>query len=142
MPLQLIIKKPSMTRFFTWAEFDNSVDYISKRCNISELSGIYGVPRGGLCLAVALSHKLNVQIIETPKKDSLIVDDVFETGLTLNKYKSIEGAKFFVLFSKKEPIWWEAVNLSPQKEWIVFPWENKENADNEQKVYNYKRTIK
>jgi len=131
-----------MTRFFTWAEFDNSVDYISKRCNISELSGIYGVPRGGLCLAVALSHKLNVQIIETPKKDSLIVDDVFETGLTLNKYKSIEGAKFFVLFSKKEPIWWEAVNLSPQKEWIVFPWENKENADNEQKVYNYKRTIK
>ena len=131
-----------MTRLFTWAEFDNSVDYISKRCNISELSGIYGVPRGGLCLAVALSHKLNVQIIETPKKDSLIVDDVFETGLTLNKYKSIEGAKFFVLFSKKEPIWWEAVNLSPQKEWIVFPWENKENADNEQKVYNYKRTIK
>ena len=131
-----------MTRFFTWAEFDNSVDYISKRCNISELSGIYGVPRGGLCLAVALSHKLNVQIIETPKKDSLIVDDVFETGLTLNKYKSIEGAKFFVLFSKKEPIWWEAVNLSPQKEWIVFPWENKENADNEQNVYNYKRTIK
>ena len=131
-----------MTRFFTWAEFDNSVDYISKRCNISELSGIYGVPRGGLCLAVALSHKLNVQIIETPKKDSLIVDDVFETGLTLNKYKSIEGAKFFVLFSKKDPIWWEAVNLSPQKEWIVFPWENKENADNEQKVYNYKRTIK
>ena len=131
-----------MTRFFTWAEFDDSVDYISKRCNISELSGIYGIPRGGLCLAVALSHKLNVQIIETPKKDSLIVDDVFETGLTLNKYKSIEGAKFFVLFSKKEPIWWEAVNLSPQKEWIVFPWENKENADNEQKVYNYKRTIK
>ena len=131
-----------MTRFFTWAEFDNSVDYISKRCNISELSGIYGVPRGGLCLAVALSHKLNVQIIETPKKDSLIVDDVFETGLTLNKYKSIEGAKFFVLFSKKEPIWWEAVNLSPQKEWIVFPWENKENALKEQKVYNYKRTIK
>ena len=131
-----------MTRFFTWAEFDNSVDYIAKRCNISELSGIYGVPRGGLCLAVALSHKLNVQIIETPKKDSLIVDDVFETGLTLNKYKSIEGAKFFVLFSKKDPIWWEAVNLSPQKEWIVFPWENKENADNEQKVYNYKRTIK
>ena len=131
-----------MTRFFTWAEFDNSVDYISKRCNISELSGIYGVPRGGLCLAVALSHKLNVQIIETPKKDSLIVDDVFETGLTLNKYKSVEGAKFFVLFSKKDPIWWEAVNLSPQKEWIVFPWENKENADNEQNVYNYKRTIK
>ena len=131
-----------MTRFFTWSEFDNSVDYISKRCNISELSGIYGVPRGGLCLAVALSHKLNVQIIETPKKDSLIVDDVFETGLTLNKYKSIEGAKFFVLFSKKEPIWWEAVNLSPQKEWIVFPWENKENALNEQKVYNDKRTIK
>ena len=131
-----------MTRFFTWDEFDDSVDYISKRCTISELSGIYGVPRGGLCLAVALSHKLDIQIIKAPKKDSLIVDDVLETGLTLNKYKSIEGAKFFVLFSKKQPVWWETVNLSPKKEWIVFPWENKENALNEQTVYNDKRITK
>ena len=123
-----------MTRYFTWSEFDKSVNYIAERCKFWKLSGIYGVPRGGLCLAVALSHKLNVQIIERPLKNSLIVDDVFETGLTLNNFKNIEGANFFVLFSKKEPIWWNTVNLSQRQEWVVFPWENKEKALIEKKI--------
>ena len=48
-----------MTKYFTWGEFDKSVDYIANQCKKLKLSGIYGVPRGGLCLAVALSHKLN-----------------------------------------------------------------------------------
>ena len=130
-----------MTRYFTWSEFDKSVNYIAERCKFWKLSGIYGVPRGGLCLAVALSHKLNVQIIERPLKNSLIVDDVFETGLTLNNFKNIEGANFFVLFSKKEPIWWNTVNLSQKKEWVVFPWENKEKAIIEKKEYNKKRGL-
>ena len=130
-----------MTRYFTWSEFDKSVNYIAEQCKFWKLSGIYGVPRGGLCLAVALSHKLNVQIIERPLKNSLIVDDVFETGLTLNNFKNIEGANFFVLFSKKEPIWWNTVNLSQKQEWVVFPWENKEKALIEKKEYNEKRGL-
>ena len=130
-----------MTRYFTWSEFDKSVNYIAEQCKFWKLSGIYGIPRGGLCLAVALSHKLNVQIIERPLKNSLIVDDVFETGLTLNNFKNIEGANFFVLFSKKEPIWWNTVNLSQRQEWVVFPWENKEKALIEKKEYNKKRGL-
>ena len=130
-----------MTRYFTWSEFDKSVDYIAEQCKYWKLSGIYGIPRGGLCLAVALSHKLNVQIIERPLKNSLIVDDIFETGLTLNNFKNIEGANFFVLFSKKEPIWWNTVNLSQRQEWVVFPWENKEKALIEKKEYNEKRGL-
>ena len=128
-----------MTRYFTWSEFDKSVDYIANRCKFCKFSGIYGVPRGGLCLAVSLSHKLGIQLIEKPFKNSLIVDDVFETGITLSKYKHIEGANFFVLFSKKKPIWWNAVTLSDKKEWIVFPWESKKNKLKEEKEYNKKR---
>ena len=105
-----------MAKYFTWSEFDKSVDYIANQCKFWKLSGIYGVPRGGLCLAVALSHKLNIQIIEKPSKNSLIVDDVFETGITLRSFKDIEGANFFVLISKKKPIWWNTVDLSLKKE--------------------------
>ena len=128
-----------MTRYFTWSEFDKSVDYIANQCREMELTGIYGVPRGGLCLAVALSHKLNIQLIEKPLKDSLIVDDVYETGITLRNFKNIEGVSFFVLVSKKKPVWWKSVNLSLNEEWIVFPWENKENESNEKKEYKFKR---
>ena len=131
-----------MTRYFTWNEFDKSVDYIANKCKLLKLSGIYGVPRGGLCLAVALSHKLNIQLIEKPLKYSLIVDDVFETGITLRSFKDIEGANFFVLISKKKPIWWNTVNLSHKKEWIVFPWENKNNFLKEEQEYNERRGIK
>ena len=131
-----------MTRYFTWSEFDKGVDYIANQCKKKKLTGIYGVPRGGLCLAVALSHKLNLRLIEKPLKNSLIVDDVFETGITLNNFKNIEGVIFFVLVSKKKPIWWKSVNLALKDEWIVFPWENIENELNEEKEYKSKRGLK
>ena len=117
-----------MTKYFTWDEFDKSVDHIASQCKLLKLTGIYGVTRGGLCLAVALSHKLNIQLIEKPLKDSLIVDDIVETGFTLSNFRNIEGVIFFVLVSKKKPIWWNTVNLMNKKEWIVFPWENKKNV--------------
>ena len=88
-----------MARYFTWSEFDKGVDLIANKCKSLKSSGIYGIPRGGLCLAVALSHKLNIKLIEKPIKKSLIVDDVYETGITLSKFKHIEGANFFVLFT-------------------------------------------
>ena len=131
-----------MTKYFSWSEFDKSVDYIANRCKKLKLSGIYGVPRGGLCLAVALSHKLNVQLIEKPLKNSLIVDDIYETGFTLSNFKNIEGVNFFVLVSKKKPIWWNTVSLIQKKEWIVFPWENNKNLLKEVKEYKKKRGLK
>jgi hypoxanthine phosphoribosyltransferase len=139
--LQLQIKKAKikMIRHFTWSEFDQSVQDIAEECKFREFSGIYGVPRGGLCLAVALSHKLKINLISEPIKNSLIVDDVYETGFTLNKFKNIEGAMFFVLFSKIKPIWWNTLNISETKEWIFFPWENTFNIERDRKEYRNKR---
>ena len=130
-----------MIHYFTWSEFDKSVEHIASKCKFLEFSGIYGVPRGGLCLAVALSHKLKINIISEPIKNSLIVDDVYETGLTLNSFKDIEGATFFVLFSKIKPTWWNSVFLSKKSEWIVFPWENTLNFKFDQNEYIKKRNL-
>jgi len=52
-----------MINYFTWREFDKSVEHIANKCKLSDFSGIYGVPRGGLCLAVALSHKFKIELI-------------------------------------------------------------------------------
>ena len=130
-----------MRNYFTWEEFDKSVEYIANKCKYIEFDGIYGIPRGGLCLAVSLSHKLKVKLISEPINNSLIVDDVYETGFTLNPLRKIEGAMFFVLFSKKQPTWWNAVNISQKKEWIVFPWENNDYRLYDQKDYIKKRNI-
>ena len=130
-----------MVNYFTWSEFDMSVEHIYNKCKFIEFSGIYGVPRGGLCLAVALSHKLKINLISKPIKNSLIVDDVYETGITLNSFKNIEGAMFFVLFSKIKPTWWNTVHLSKKSEWIVFPWENAANLQNDRDEYIKKRGV-
>ncbi len=130
-----------MISYFSWREFDESVEQIANKCRFKNFSGIYGVPRGGLCLAVALSHKLKINLISEPINNSLIVDDVYETGLTLNTFKNIEGAMFFVLVSKITPTWWNTVHISKKKEWIVFPWESKVNSQSDRKEYIKKRGL-
>ena len=130
-----------MISYFSWPEFDKSVEHIANKCKFLEFSGIYGVPRGGLCLAVALSHKLKLNLISEPIKNSLIVDDVYETGITLNSFKDIEGAMFFVLFSKIKPTWWNTVYETKEREWIVFPWENTFNLESDRKEYFEKRGL-
>jgi len=130
-----------MISYFTWSEFDKSVEHIANKCRFKEFSGIYGVPRGGLCLAVALSHKLKIELISKPIKNSLIVDDVYETGITLTTFKDIEGATFFVLFSKIKPTWWNTVQISKKNQWIVFPWENTLNSKSDRKEYIKKRGL-
>ena len=130
-----------MVNHFSWSEFDKSVEHIYNKCKFIEFSGIYGVPRGGLCLAVALSHKLKIKLISKPMKNALIVDDIYETGITLNTFKNIEGAMFFVLFSKIKPMWWNTVHISRKSEWIVFPWENTANSQSERDEYIKKRGV-
>jgi len=130
-----------MISHFTWSEFDKSVEQIYDKCKFIEFSGIYGVPRGGLCLAVALSHRLKINLISKPKKNSLIVDDIYETGITLNTFKNIEDATFFVLFSKIKPTWWNTVHISEKSEWIVFPWENASNSESDRDEYIKKRGV-
>ena len=130
-----------MINYFSWSEFDKSVDHIANKCKFLEFSGIYGIPRGGLCLAVALSHKLKINLISEPIKNALIVDDIYETGYTLNTFKDIEGAMFFVLFSKTNPTWWNTVHKPEKGEWIVFPWENKSNLQSDRNEYIKKRGL-
>ena len=130
-----------MVKYFSWSEFDKSVEYIANKCKFLEFSGVYGITRGGLCLAVALSHKLKINLISEPIKNSLIVDDIYETGITLKAFKHIEGAMFFVLFSKVSPTWWNSVHKSEKSEWIVFPWENPLNLQSDRNDYIKKRGL-
>ena len=130
-----------MVKYISWSEFDKSVEYVANKCKFLEFSGIYGIPRGGLCLAVALSHKLKINLISEPIKNSLIVDDIYETGITLKPFKHIEGAMFFVLFSKVTPIWWNSVHISEKSEWIAFPWEDALNLQNDRNNYIEKRGL-
>ena len=119
----------------SWAEFDKCIYSIYKKCKDKRFEGVYGFPRGGLCLAVALSHSLGLPVLDEPKNNSLIVDDIYDTGYTLEKIKHLKESETHVWVSKKKPTWWNSYKYVKNNEWIIFPWESINAAYKDKDLY-------
>jgi hypoxanthine phosphoribosyltransferase len=126
-------------RFLSWAEFEAAVDHIAADCAARPFCGVYGLPRGGLVLAVSLSHRLDLPLLAAPRPGCLVVDDVYETGRTLEPFRQLKGAAVVVWISKVEPRWWQAVETTPGPDWLVFPWEDRARAEQEERAYRQSR---
>ena len=123
-----------------WDQFDRAVHALSDQFSAFELSGVFGVPRGGLCLAVALSHSLDLPLLGNPTPDALIVDDVYETGRTLVALRlQFPQATYAVWVSKCPPQWWFAADVLVTPEWLLFPWENVDQALADEQTYRFSR---
>jgi hypoxanthine phosphoribosyltransferase len=130
----------STKRLLSWNDFDRAVDHIAARCAERRFSGIHGIPRGGLCLAVALSHRLALPLLADARPGCLLVDDVYETGLTLEAHRQLPETEAVVWISKAEPQWWHAVEVTSSSDWIVFPWEHQAAAAAEEQRYRSSRS--
>ncbi|MBA4732913.1 MAG: phosphoribosyltransferase [Synechococcus sp. MED-G133] len=129
-------------RALSWVEFDQAVQSLVEQLSSTTFAGIYGVPRGGLCLAVALSHALQRPLLAEPQPDALIVDDVYETGRTLESlHARFPKARGVVWVSKRPPEWWDAVVVTDSSEWLLFPWENAAQARADEQIYRTSREL-
>lgn len=109
---------------------------------------VLGIRRGGLPIAVHLSHKLDLPLIVDEREavkfcSVLLVDDIVDSGDTMsfmvNRLKQIipgglivTASLYFKPCSKYVPNFFTRTT----EDWIVFPWENnnsKEKRDNEDK---------
>lgn len=133
-----------MFEFYSWKQFDNDIDILSSfvrpYISILDLKNIYGIQRGGLVVAVSLSHKLNLPIILEKRritKKTIIVDDIIDSGNTMIKLLKETRNKtdftlslFFNQDSTYKSRYW--VHKKNQNNWIVFPWEtlNSSRYDN------------
>ena len=118
--------------FFTWTEFDYAMDVIvsSLRCEglVSKVSQVYGIPRGGLVLAVVLSHRLGVPLASladvVAAGNALIVDDISDSGQTLKRFGAlgtVTATIHLVPGAVYVPDVW--VFQRPENSWVVYPWE-------------------
>jgi hypoxanthine phosphoribosyltransferase len=131
--------RPAMKEL-SWSQFDLAVAVLAERLAKMPTRGIYGVPRGGLCLAVALSHAMQQPLLCEPNPDALIVDDVYESGRTLQALQvRFPDAVFAVWVSKRPPLWWHAAEVAEQSEWLLFPWENAAQASADEQAYRASR---
>ena len=90
------------------------------------IDSIFGIKRGGLIPAVLISHKLNLPWSDTMLPNTLVVDDICDTGVTL---KNTIGCYNAVLHYKPHtscyiPHLW--ANVHEGDEWIIYPWERKD----------------
>ena len=127
-------------RTLSWADFDRALDSAVARLASCSLSGVYGVPRGGLVLAVCLSHRLGIPLLEQPQAGCLVVDDIYETGRTVAPYRERSDFTTLVWISKLPPLWWQALEVQVDPEWILFPWENAEAALADEEQYRTSRS--
>lgn len=114
-------------RYLTWNDFEDfisrAVEQIKK--DGKQFTGVYGIPRGGLTIAVTLSHRLDVPLLGAPAKDCLVVDDISDTGITLQHYSD---CRYTIITWVAHPGWTKVLPYFFGEEmgdanWIVFPWE-------------------
>jgi len=116
--------------YYTWADFDSDCEYIAKKIKKQKLKfkNIFGIPRGGLIMAVKLSHLLKIPITDYPEIDkTLIVDDIADTGTTLEVYKKhyFTATLFYHQQSTVVPNIW--CNEKTEN-WIKYPWEKNDGS--------------
>lgn len=110
---------------FTYGMFTESINVIIEKLKNKKYDGIFALPRGGLILAVVLSHKLKLPLCDKYTKNTLIVDDICDKGHTLVNIPSINDK--VVLVTKpigsiriKNIIY---VLKVPDNTWVKFWWE-------------------
>jgi len=128
-----------MKTLISWNQVDRYIDQLCEQVNdhceqnnydIADLNGVYGIPRGGLIIAVMISHKLNLPYIDRLQtmygKRFLVVDDIADSGKTLEQMKAevFNNALFATIHynsdSVFEPHFWVKEKLT---DWIIYPWE-------------------
>lgn len=109
----------------SWDEFGNLVEELMLKIK-GDFDGVYGIPRGGLVVALCISHKLRLPMLVQPTDKTLIVDEISDTGKTLQQYKNQKIACLFSTpWTEVVPNWFVGTKAD-KNEWLVMPWERED----------------
>jgi len=144
-------------KFIDWEEYLYVIDIVAEIINchmyclrpeFDKLDFVYGIPRGGLIPATILSYKFNIPVLnyisqniitEPEKKLICVIDDILDSGKTLDKelttlssmgfrlfevftlYAKPKGLTYFLNSSWKDRNWY--IRQIPDDCWIHFPYE-------------------
>lgn len=128
-----------MEQYVSWSEIDSLITTLSDliRKSTRSFSTITTLSRGGLIPARLLADHLGIQKIlvdpTTISSDSLVVDDIFDSGNTFKKIQSLvddSSRLFFVtLFARRGKQYPNQLVYAKQTNddgYVVFPWDKLE----------------
>ena len=125
--------------FISWKEYDDMINKIAvyvKHVNKEEIGAIYGLPRGGLPIAVELSHRLDLPLlmnyydrkVVTDKK-ILVVDDIADTGNTLKDFGNKHNIICTLHYHQQSIVKPDYYVEEKGDKWIVYPWEERDSKE-------------
>jgi len=91
----------------------------------TRFKSVCGIPRGGLVPAVYLSHLLDIPLVQKPEKESLICDDISDSGETLKMYRNMRYSIATIYYHKQSIVEPDIWVYEKTDKWIKFPWEIK-----------------
>jgi GTP cyclohydrolase I len=101
---------------------DEMFEQISAHSRLSDIRdrrklNIYGVPRGGVPVSMAICQMLDGCLVDDPQCADVIVDDILDSGATMSRYRDkFPDTPFYALVRK-------IVDPRFTNKWVVFPWE-------------------
>lgn len=125
------------TQHITYTEYSTLLNKlclmikIGRKKDDTVLEYVYGPPRGGLPLAVHLSHHLKLKFVIEISRDTwplLLIDDIVDSGKTFSSILEVlpfseryikTAALFYNETSIIKPDFYAAIT----NRWIIFPWE-------------------
>ena len=113
----------------SWDDLEILVDKLCKKIPFETptIDSVTGIARGGLIPAVMVSHKLGLPYVDAVGPNTLVIDDIADSGATLEKSPGIYTA---VLHYKPHTssfiptIWAEEHNSD---EWLIYPFERSDS---------------
>ncbi len=113
--------------------WDDLNDLIENLCNkikeeLPNIDSVHGIARGGLIPAVLISHQLGLKYTNEIYPNTLVVDDICDSGETL---KNAPGVYTATLHYKKSAIFKPNVYAEivvKEDNWIIYPWEKHNSA--------------
>lgn len=104
----------------TYEQLQKDAHTLAKMINKDEYTGIYGIPRGGVPIAVLLAMHLGLPLVDEVTADTLIVDDLVDSGKTIAKYDNDVA----VLYVKPHSPVIAKYHVAIIDGWIEFPYED------------------
>ena len=131
-----------MKTYIKWKEYDDYIDGICdwvdqlQRYQGLELGAVYGLPRGGLPIAVSLSHRLNLPLLMdyydrkiVTDKQILVVDDIADTGETLKDFQNKHNVICTFHYHEQSIVKPDFYCEEKGDKWIVYPWETEDSDE-------------
>lgn len=116
----------------SWDEFERACDNLYRKIDWGKYDCIYSIPKNGLYIAERLATLSGTEIIYNPKllNDKrlkiLIVDDLIDSGKTLEKYKGYDKAVLFVKNNNESKANYYVEKID---KWIQFPFEKEDDME-------------